>query len=146
MRKTMLAFACAIAVSVPSIAAAADDNYGCDAVNFGQEVLAKLPNAKKLCRGVTEKNGGVYVKYVGRVVSSSPESTTIEFIDKDKKAVSRATFKPAPDQMADVDGKKMKYSELKKGTELRFYIENKRWGLYGGPNDTAMQILSVEQL
>ena len=61
-------------------------------------------------------------------------------------AVSRATFKPAPDQMADVDGKKMKYSELKKGTELRFYIENKRWGLYGAPNDTAMQILSVEQL
>jgi hypothetical protein len=146
MKRTMLAFACALAVSVPSIATAADDNYGCDAVNFSPEVLAKLPNAKKLCRGVTEKNGGIYVKYVGRVVASSPESTTIEFIDKDKKAVSRATFKPAADQMADVDGKKMKYSELKKGTELRFYIENKRWGLYGAPNDTAMQILSVEQL
>jgi uncharacterized protein (DUF2147 family) len=146
MKKPMLAFACALALSVPSIAAAADDNYGCDSVNFGEEVLAKLPNAKKLCRGVTEKNGGVYVKYVGRVVASSPESTTIEFIDKDKKAVSRATFKPAADQMADVDGKKVKYSDLKKGTELRFYIENKRWGLYGGPNDTAMQILSVEQL
>ena len=146
MKKSMLAFACALALSVPSIAAAADDNYGCDSVNFGEEVLAKLPNAKKLCRGVTERNGGVYVKYVGRVVASSPESTTIEFIDKDKKAVSRATFKPAADQMAEVDGKKMKYSDLKKGTELHFYIENKRWGLYGGPSDKAMQILSVEQL
>ena len=45
-----------------------------------------------------------------------------------------------------VDGKKMKYSDVKKGTELHFYIENKRWGLFGEPNDTAMQILSVDQL
>jgi len=146
MKRTMLALACALALSVPTIAGAADDNYGCDAVNFGQEVLAKLPNAKKLCRGVTEKNGGVYVKYVGRVVDTSADATTIEFLDKDNKAVSRAKFKPAAGQMASVNGKQMKYSELKKGTELRFYIENKRWGLFGAPNDTAMQILSVQQL
>ena len=50
MRRTLLALACGLALSVPSIASAADD-YGCDSVNFGQEVLAKLPNAKKLCRG-----------------------------------------------------------------------------------------------
>lgn len=143
--KTAIALACAFALFAPGMAAAGT-NYGCDSVNFGQEVLSKLPNAQKLCRGVTEKNGGIYVKYVAKVVASSPESTTVEFLDKDDKPVSRATFKPAAGQMASVDGKKMKYSEVKKGTELHFYIENKRWGLYGGPDDTVMQILSVEQL
>jgi hypothetical protein len=143
--KTSLALACALVLSVPLVAAAGS-NYGCDSVNFGQEVLAKLPNAQKLCRGVTERNGGIYVKYVGKVVATSPESTTIEFLDKDNKPVSRATFKPGEGQMASVDGKKMKYSDVKKGTELHFYIENKRWGLFGEPNDTAMQILSVDQL
>jgi hypothetical protein len=146
MRTTLLgAIACSMFLAVP-MAASAGTNYGCDAVNFGDEVLSKLPNAAKLCRGVMEKNGGIYVKYVGKVVDTSAETTTIEFLDKDDKPVSRATFKPAPGQMASVDGKKVKYSDLKKGTELRFYIENKRWGLFGGPDDKAMTIVSVEQL
>jgi hypothetical protein len=139
------AIACAIVLSAPTIASAATD-YGCDAVNFSPEVIAKLPNAKRLCRGVMEKNNGVYVKYVARVVSSSPDSTTVEFLDKDEKAVSRATFKPGEGQMAEVNGKKVKYSEVKKGTELHFYIEHNRWGLFASPDDKAMSILSVEQL
>ena len=139
------AIACSLFLGMP-LSASAGSAYGCDAVNFSKEVLDKMPNAQKLCRGVTEKNGGIYVKYVGKVVASSAESTTIEFLDNDNKAVSRATFKPAPDQMANVDGKKMKYADVKKGTELHFYIENKRWGLFGGPDDKAMTIMSVEQL
>lgn len=146
MRKILIGAIAGSFLLALSMPATAGSNYGCDAVNFSKEVLDKLPNAQRLCRGVTERNGGIYVKYVGRVVASSAESTTIEFLDKDNKAVSRATFKPAPGQMATVDGKKMEYSKVKKGTELHFYIENKRWGLFGAPDETLMTILSVEQI
>ena len=121
-------------------------NYGCDSVNFGEEVLAKLPNAKKLCRGIKEKDGGVFVHYVGKVVAASPESVTVEFLDKDEKAVSRATFVPAADQMVSVDKKKMKYSDVKPGTKLDFYIQSTRWGLYSNPDESKMTVVKVEQL
>lgn len=146
MNRILGATACAFMLAGPALAMAASPNYGCDSVNFSQEVLTKMPNAKVLCRGVMEKNGSVYVKYTGKVVASSAESTTVEFLDKDGKAVSRATFKPAAGQMATMEGKKMKYSDLKKGTELNFYIEHNRWGLYATPDDSAMTIVSVEQL
>jgi hypothetical protein len=145
MKTTLGAIVSALFLFAPAMASA-EAGYGCDSVNFSQEVLDKFPNAKKACRGVMEKNGSVYVKYTGKVVSSSPESTTVEFLDKDNKPVSRATFKPAADQMASVSGKKTKYSALEKNTELNFYIEHNRWGLYSSPDSTAMTILSVEQL
>ncbi|HEX5650523.1 MAG TPA: hypothetical protein VFX69_12780 [Steroidobacteraceae bacterium] len=143
--KITLALACAFALSA-SPAAWAGPNYGCDSVNFGQEVLDKFPNAKRLCRGIKEKDGGIYVHYVGKVVASSPESVTVEFLDKDEKAVSRATFVPAADQSVSIENKKMKYSDVKKGTKLDFYIENNRWGLYMNPGEAKMTVLKVEQL
>jgi hypothetical protein len=146
MKGFLGAMASAVLLSASSVALAASPNYGCDSVNFSQEVLSKMPNAKVLCRGVMEKNGSVYVKYTGKVVASSAESTTVEFLDKDEKPVSRATFKPAADQMASVEDKKVKYADLKKGTKLNFYIEHNRWGLFSTPDDSAMTILKVEQL
>lgn len=147
MRKSIFgAIACAVVLAAPMAASAASTDYGCDAINFSQEVLQKMPNAKALCRGVTEKNGGAYVKYVGKVVSTKQDATTIEFLDKNNKPVSRVTFKPAADQMAYLSGKKVKYSELKKGDELHFYIEHNKWGLFASPDDSAMTIMGVEQL
>ena len=137
---------CALILSIPAVAAAADKGYGCDSVNFSDEVLGKLPNAKAACRGVMEKNGGVYVKYTAKVVSSSPDATTVEFIDKNDKPLSRVTFKPAADQMVTIDKKATKYADLKPGQKLNFYIEHNRWGLYSSPNDKAMTIDKVEQL
>jgi hypothetical protein len=145
MRRTVLAFTCALALSVPSIAAAAD-NYGCDAVNFSAEVMEKMPNAKRLCRGLTEKNNGVYVHYVGKVVSSSAEGVTVDLIDKDNKAVTRVTFVPTDEQTVMLDNKKMKYKEAKPGTKLDFYIEASRWGLFTNPEQPVMKVTKVEHL
>ena len=143
--KTTLALACTLALAVPAVASAGT-NYGCDAVNFSPEVMAKMPNAKRLCRGLTEKNDGVYVHYVGKVVSSSADAVTVDLLDKDEKAVTRVTFAPAADQTVTMDNKKTKYRETKPGTKLDFYIEASRWGLFSNPGDPVMQVTKVEQL
>jgi hypothetical protein len=139
------ALVCAFALSASPLVWAGP-NYGCDSVNFSKEVLDKFPNAKKACRGLKEKDGGIYVHYVGKVVATSPESVTVEFLDKDDKGVSRATFVPAADQMVTVANKKTKYNDLQRGTKLDFYIENNRWGLYMNPGEPKMTVLKVEQL
>ena len=143
--KTTLAIACALALSIPAVVSAAD-NYGCDAVNFSAEVMAKMPNAKRLCRGLTEKNDGVYVRYVGKVVSSSADSVTVDLLDKDEKAVTRVTFAPAAGQTVTLDKKKVGYREAKPGTKLDFYVNASRWGLFSNPGDPVMKVSKVEQL
>jgi hypothetical protein len=143
--KTTLAIACALVLAAPA-AMSAGTNYGCDAVNFSAEVMEKMPNAKRLCRGLTEKNDGVYVHYVAKVVSSSPEAVTVDFLDKDEKAVSRVTFTPTADQTVTIENKKMKYREAKPGTKLDFYIEASRWGLFSNPGEPVMKVTKVEQL
>jgi hypothetical protein len=143
--KIMLATVCAFAVAVPALAGAGT-NYGCDAVNFSAEVMEKMPNAKRLCRGLTEKNDGVYVHYIAKVVSSSPESTTVDFLDKDEKAVTRVTFAPADNQTVTMDKKKIMYREAKPGTKLDFYIEASRWGLFSNPGEPVMKVTKVEHL
>jgi hypothetical protein len=143
--KTTLAIACALVLAAPA-AMSAGTNYGCDAVNFSAEVMEKMPNAKRLCRGLTEKNDGVYVHYVAKVVSSSPEAVTVDFLDKDEKAVSRVTFTPTADQTVSIENKKVKYREAKPGTKLDFYIEASRWGLFSNPGEPVMKVTKVEQL
>ena len=135
---------CAFLLAMPGLALAGGP--GCDNVNFSAEVVAKFPNAQKACIAVLEKDGGVYVKYEADVVSASKDSVTVDFLDKNGKGVSRVTFAPAADQTAEIDGKAMAFSSMKKGMKLHFYIEHSRWGLYANPAARPMKILSSESL
>ena len=71
---------------------------------------------------------------------------TINILNQKGKAISRATFVPAADQTADVDGKVVKFADLKKGMKLDFYIEHSKWGLYAKPDGKRLTILSQETL
>ena len=48
--KITLAIACALVLAAPA-AMSAGPNYGCDAINFSDEVMAKMPNAKRCAVG-----------------------------------------------------------------------------------------------
>ncbi len=143
--KTISTLVFALALMSPAVFAA-DPNYGCDSVNFGDEVLAKMPNAKALCRGIAEKNGGIYVHYIAEVESRDASSVTVKFLDKDNKPVTRVKFEPMADQTVMMDKKSVKYSSLKKGEKIDIWIEHKKWGLYASPDGSAMKINSVERL
>ena len=136
---------CVALLAVPAIGIAKDD-MGCDSVNWGEEVLAKFPNAAKACHGVTMKNGEAYAHYVAKVVARDSESVTVNLIDKDGKAISEIKFMPNPEQNIKIDGKDKKYLDLDKGQKLDLYIQHSRWGLYSDPDSTPMKILSRKDL
>jgi hypothetical protein len=136
--------ACSLVLAMPTMALAA--GYGCDNVNFSAEVLAKMPNAQKLCHDVAEKNGGIYAHYVAEVESAKADAVTVKFLDKDNKAVSRVTFQPAADQTVSIQKKPTKFSSLSKGQKLDFWIQHNKWGLYASPDGKPMTIVSVEPL
>jgi hypothetical protein len=144
--KSIATIVCTLALAVPALAHAEEDHYGCDNINFGAEVIAKMPNAKKACRGIAEKNGTVYVHYIAEVESKTATDVTVKFLDKEDKAVSRVKFEPTADQTVMLEKKATKYTSLDKGQKLDFWIAQNKWGLYASPDGKAMKVVSVEQL
>jgi hypothetical protein len=136
---------CFSMLAMPALASAAD-RLGCDSVNFGEDVLAKFPNAKAACIGVMEKNGGIYAHYRADVVAVDKDAVTVHMLDHEGKAISKVKFVPSADQVASVEGKDTKFTDLKKGTKLDLYIEHSKWGLYASPDGKSLTILSRESL
>jgi len=129
---------------VPAIAAAKD--YGCDEVNWGEDVLKAFPNASKGCQSVMMKNDQPYAKYVGEVQSASANEVTLHILGKDQKAMSKIVIAPKEGATVKIDGKDVKAKDLKKGDKVSFYIPHDRWGLYADPNSTPINIVSREDL
>ena len=146
MKSIRGAMAGAFLLAWPVLTLAAEPDQGCDRVNFDTEILANLPNARTLCRGVVERTDGLYVQFVAQVVDSSETLATVELLDRDEKPISRVTFRPREGQMTWVEDAKITYGSLKKGTRHDYYIEHRRWGLHAAPDESPMMIVSVQQL
>jgi len=130
----------------PAIAAAKD--YGCDEVNWGEEVLKAFPNASKGCHSVMMKNNQPYAKYVAEVqsVDRNTKEVTLHMLDKSDKAMSKVVIAPKEGASVKIDGKDTPVSKLKKGDRVSFYIPHDRWGLYSDPESTPINIVSREDL
>ncbi len=142
--KKIVGLLCLAAFAMPAATLAA--GHGCDSVNFSKEVLAKFPNAKKACLGLSEKNGGIYVHYQAKVLYIEQDGLTVNMLDRKGHAISKVKFAPAPDLVVEVNGKDTKYADLQTGTTLDLYIEHARWGLYAKPDGRLLTIISQENL
>jgi hypothetical protein len=143
--KTKWSVLLAALLAMPAIAVAVDD-VGCQSVNFGADVLAEFPNAVRACRGVKEKDGIVYARYVAKVVDSSKGNITVVFEDKDGKGVSKVVFATTDDAGLSMGGKATKYSSLKKGDVIDMWVPHSRFGLYGIPGGPKLTVVSKETL
>jgi hypothetical protein len=137
---------CIAALIVPAIAMAADKQYGCDEVNWGEEVLKAFPNASKGCHSVMMKNNQPYAKYVGEVQSANASEVVLHMLDAKDKAMSKLVIAPKEGAHVKIDGKDVAVAKLKKGDRVSFYIPHDRWGLYADPESTPITIVSREDL
>jgi len=130
----------------PAIAAAKE--YGCDEVNWGEEVVKAFPNASKGCHSVMMKNDQPYAKYVAEVqsVNSKSKEVTLHLLDTKDKAISNIVIAPKEGAHVKIDGRDTQVSKLKKGDRVSFYIPHDRWGLYADPDSTPVNIVSREDL
>lgn len=141
--KVIARAACLAVLLAPGLAAAAD--YGCEYVNFGEEVIKQYPKVLDACQGVTTKNDQPYAKFTGEVVSANKEQVVLNFLDKKDKPLSRVTIAVKnPDNTIKVNGKPVKVSRLEKGTRANFYMLHNKWGLYATPDGEPLTILSRE--
>ena len=116
---------------------ASDTKIACSEVKYSSEFLAKYPDAPAACLEAVEKGGKRYAKFNARVYLNSADRTTVELLNTRGDHLSTFSFKPAPDAGVNVNGKKVPFTELKKGEKISFWVSEDRLTAAELPGDTA---------
>lgn len=108
----------------------------CTEVKYSSEFLAKYPEAPAACLEARDHDGKRYAKFNARVFLNSADRTTVELLNVKGDRLSTFSFKPATDAGVDIDGKKVKFTDLKKGETISFWVSEDRLAASEQPGST----------
>lgn len=115
---------------------ASDHKIACTEVKYSSEFLAKYPDAPAACLEAVEKGGKRYAKFNARVFLNSADRTTVELLNVRGDRLSTFSFKPAADAGVVINDKKVKFTDLKKGETISFWVSEDRLQASELPGDT----------
>ena len=111
---------------------AAEPNSACSTMVYHKSFLDQYPRAPAVCRQVDLKNGVKSAKFTGKIVKRDKGSITVQFLNVAGDPVAGmepATFTPAEGATLTVNGKTTKYSDVKDGDTLNFWVSENRAGI-----------------
>ena len=114
-----------------------DTKIACTEVKYSSEFLAKYPDAPAACVEAVEKEGKRYAKFKARVYLNSKDRTTVELLNVRGDRLSTFSIKPSPDATIDMDGEKVKFTDLKVGEKISFWVSADRLEASEQPGSTA---------
>jgi hypothetical protein len=121
-----LALPLAIGTALAADPMESDTKIACSEVKYSPEFLAKYPDAPAACLEAVEKGGKRYAKFNAKVYLNSADRTTVELLNVKGDRLSTFSFKPAPDAGVNIEGKKVKFTELKPGETISFWVSEDR--------------------
>ncbi len=98
----------------------------CSALKFSEAFLARFPNAPAGCLEAREYNGKRYAKFDAKVYLNGPEITTVNLLNTKGETVDTFSLKPGGQQMIKINGKDTKFSDLKVGEKITFWVSEDR--------------------
>ena len=133
---TALVLPLVVGTALANETAAPDTKIACSEVKYSSEFLKKYPDAPAACIEAVEKGGKRYAKFQARVYLNSADRTTVELLNTRGDRLSTFSFKPGPDAAVDIDGKRTKFTDLKKGEKISFYVSEDRLAASEQPGST----------
>jgi len=129
----------AVWLATPLLAAADDQpKLSCIMdISYNPAFLTRYPNAAAACREVVMKDGEMWARFDADVVAVNGNQITADFMDPYKNSVGTVTFTASEDARLTVNGKEEKYTELRKGDSLSFWMPAKRLSFYAAPFTSA---------
>jgi hypothetical protein len=112
-------------------------------VTYSQEFLTRYPKAGAACREVVVKDGKKWVRFDADVVKVNKSQVTANFMDNYRQSIATLTFKASPQAQVVVDGKESKFSSLRKGDTLSFWVPESRMGFYAAPGASESRKLAL---
>lgn len=110
---------------------------------FSQEFLTRYPQAGRACREVKMESGEKWARFDAEVVQVRKNRVTANFVDRSDKSLGTITFDAAHDARVDVNGRQRKFSSLKPGDKLSFWMPESRVGFYAEPGASQTTKLAV---
>ena len=110
---------------------------------FSKEFLTRYPNAGAACREVRVQDGQKWARFDANVVRVRGNRITASFVDRYNNPLNTITFDAASDARVTVNGRTMKYSDLKRGDKLTFWVPEKQAGFYAEPGASESTQLAV---
>ena len=98
----------------------------CSEVKFGAAFLERYPKAPAACIEARELEGKRYAKFTAKVYLTGPEITTVNLLNTKGDIVDTFSLKPGPDQKIKIDGKDTKFSALRVGEKISFWVSEDR--------------------
>ena len=123
---TALALPLSIGTALADDPMKSDTKIACTEVKYSSEFLTKYPDAPAACLEAVDKVGKRYAKFSAKVFLNSADRTTVELLNVKGDALSTFSFKPAPDAGVMIDGKKTKFTDLKPGEKISFWVSADR--------------------
>lgn len=110
---------------------------------YSQEFLQRYPNAGAACREVVMKGGEKWARFDANVLGVKGEEVTATFTSSHDLPLATVTFVATPDARVNMNGRDIKFTELKKGDNLSFWMPEKRVGFYAAPGASEAKRLAV---
>jgi hypothetical protein len=98
----------------------------CASLKFSAEFLAKYPDAPAACIEAREYQGKRYAKFNAKVYLNSADRTTVTLVSPAGKDLSTFSFRPSPTAAVKVDGKPKKFTDLRQGEQISFWVSETR--------------------
>ena len=98
----------------------------CSALKFSDEFLKKYPDAPAACIEAREYNGKRYAKFNAKVYLNSADRTTVTLQSPTGKDLSTFSFRPAPDATIRINGKPTRFTDLRPGEKINFWVSEDR--------------------
>jgi hypothetical protein len=114
-------------------------------VKYGQEFLAKFPDAGSACQEVKVVNGEKWVRFDAQVKQNKDNRLTVDFLNKSHEHTgSPMTFLYTPDATLTLENKHVKAaSAVEKGDKVMVWVPESRFGIYAQPGAVESQQFKV---
>ena len=112
-------------------------------ITFSQEFLERYPKAGAACREVKVENGEKWARFDANVVRVRRNRVTADFVDRYDRSVGSITFDASPDARVEVNGRAERFSSLRPGDKLSFWMPESRVGFYAQPGASQTTKLAV---
>ena len=105
-------------------------------VKYGQEFLAKFPDAGSACQEVKVVQGEKWVRFDAQVKQNKDNRLTVDLLNKEGNHTGNPmTFTYTPDATLTLEKKKVvkAAAEVKKGDKVMVWVPESRFGIYAQP-------------
>ena len=104
-------------------------------IKYGQEFLARFPDAGSACQEVKVVKGEKWVRFDAQVKHNKDDHMTVDFLNTKGDHTSKPmTFVYTPDATLTLENKDVKAaSAVKEGDRVMIWVPESRFGLYAQP-------------